>query len=97
MFFPYLYKQVAWFSFHVNYSGLTRRWKLLFSRKKRILVVDDEVGIGKLIQRLIESEDLEVELAHSAEQARQLFYKNHFPVVLLDLDLPDACGIQLLQ
>ncbi len=97
MFFPYLDKQVAWFSFHVNYSGLTRRWKLLFSRKKRILVVDDEVGIGKLIQRLIESEDLEVELAHSAEQARQLFYKNHFPVVLLDLDLPDACGIQLLQ
>ena len=69
----------------------------MFSRKKRILVVDDEVGIGKLIQRLIESEDLEVELAHSAEQARQLFYKNHFPVVLLDLDLPDACGIQLLQ
>ncbi len=69
----------------------------MFSRKKRILVVDDEVGIGKLIQRLIEGEDLEVVLAHSGEQARQLFYKDHFQVVLLDLELPDACGIQLFQ
>lgn len=69
----------------------------MLSQKKRILVVDDEVGIGKLFQRLIEGEDLEVVMAHSAEQARQLFYNDHFPVVLLDLELPDACGIQLLQ
>ena len=66
----------------------------MLSQKKRILVVDDEVGIGKLFQRLIEGEYLEVVMAHSAEQARQLFYNDHFPVVL-DLELPDACGIQL--
>lgn len=64
---------------------------------KRILVIEGEVKIGELIQRLVGSEDLEVILAQSGEQARQILYNDHFPVVLLGLGLPDACGIQLLQ
>ena len=53
MFFLTLDKRVAWFS-------LDQEVDIFVSQKKRILVVDDEVGIGKLFQRLIEGEDLEV-------------------------------------
>jgi DNA-binding NtrC family response regulator len=64
---------------------------------KKILVVDDEIGIRELLSEILFDEGYEVYLAENAEQARH--YRNdHEPdLVLLDIWMPDIDGITLLK
>ena len=64
---------------------------------KKILVVDDEIGIRELLSEILFDEGYQVYLAENAEQARG--YRNdHEPdLVLLDIWMPDTDGITLLR
>lgn len=64
---------------------------------KRILVVDDEVGIRELLSEILFDEGYQVHMAENAEQART-FRNEHEPdLVLLDIWMPDVDGITLLK
>ncbi len=64
---------------------------------KKILVVDDEIGIRELLSEILFDEGYEVVLAENAEQARN-YRKEHEPdLVLLDIWMPDIDGITLLK
>ncbi|MGQ9556443.1 MAG: sigma-54-dependent transcriptional regulator [Desulfurispora sp.] len=67
------------------------------TEKARILVIDDEVAVGMFFRRLLERKNLRAVLAESGEQARRAWEKEEFAVALVDVRLPDASGLDLLQ
>ncbi|GAB1350880.1 hypothetical protein MASR1M107_30950 [Ignavibacteriales bacterium] len=65
--------------------------------KKKILVVDDETELRKLITKLLTIEGYLVSEAESAERALELLQKEEFPVILSDLKMPGMSGLDLLS
>ena len=63
---------------------------------ERLLIVDDEEALAKLMQRTLRSRGYESDLALTAAQARQLFEANDYALALLDVRLPDESGYGLL-
>src|SRR5688572_11378966 len=64
--------------------------------KQKALVVDDESAIRMLVRTLLEKEGFEVSEAADAATLRDLFSEEPPDVVLLDLKLPDAEGMDLI-
>ncbi|HVY23397.1 MAG TPA: sigma-54 dependent transcriptional regulator [Steroidobacteraceae bacterium] len=63
----------------------------------RILVVDDEAEICRLLNEILRDEGYAVDIAQNAQQARQLYGSGDYSLVLLDIWMPDADGITLLR
>lgn len=62
-----------------------------------ILVVDDESTITEALQLLLSDHGYDVIAASTAKEAETLLARRWFDLVFLDLRLPDADGIELLQ
>ncbi len=62
-----------------------------------VLVVDDEIEIGALVQDILEDEGYQVFLATDAAQARIRCLEQTPDLVLLDIWMPDEDGISLLK
>jgi two-component system nitrogen regulation response regulator NtrX len=63
----------------------------------RILVVDDEPDILRLVSEILEDEGYEVAMAENAKEARQLKESVKPNLILLDIWMPDTDGITLLK
>jgi DNA-binding response OmpR family regulator len=63
----------------------------------RILVVDDDRAILKLIERVLRDESYAVDLAATGEEARMLALVNEYDGIILDLQLGDRHGFEILQ
>ena len=66
---------------------------------EKILIVDDDIAFGTMIQTWLKKKGFEVEKATSVKAAIQIYEKTEsgFDLVLSDLRLPDHDGIFLLQ
>lgn len=62
-----------------------------------ILIIDDEQSVGTFFSRLLRSKGYRIGVASSGDQAHQLIAKENFDVAMVDLKLPDADGLSLLQ
>lgn len=62
----------------------------------KLLVVDDEASIRKLIEKELASDRRMVQSAGTATDGLSLFRKEPFDVVLLDMRLPDGDGLDVL-
>ncbi len=62
-----------------------------------ILIVDDEALIRKSLLQVLSRKGYEVATAGTGDEARRAFAQGDFSLVLLDLRLPDASGIDLLR
>lgn len=65
--------------------------------KERILVVDDEEGIARMIQVLLESRGFSTVVAHSGEEALGFLDSRPVDLVLLDIMMPGLDGHQVLK
>jgi DNA-binding response OmpR family regulator len=63
----------------------------------RILVVDDDAGLLKLITRVLRDEAYAVDTASTGEEARTLALVNDYDGIVLDLQLGDRHGFEILQ
>ncbi|MFI3184796.1 MAG: sigma-54 dependent transcriptional regulator [Methylococcaceae bacterium] len=63
----------------------------------RILVVDDEPDIRRLVCEILEDEGYQVATAENASAARELKKSNAPDLILLDIWMPDTDGITLLK
>jgi CheY-like chemotaxis protein/ribosomal protein L40E len=63
----------------------------------KILVVDDEPYITKLVKHLLESEGMQVEVAGNAKEAADLVAKFHPSVLITDRMMPDMDGFELIK
>lgn len=64
----------------------------------KLLVVEDTADARLLLRAMLgDVGDLEVEFAVDGTQARQMLAGNRYDLVLLDLMLPDANGLDILR
>lgn len=61
----------------------------------RILVVDDNLDAGNLLQALLEMSGFEVELAQDGPQALAMFERQNSEIVLCDIGLPKMDGYEV--
>jgi DNA-binding NtrC family response regulator len=66
-------------------------------RKARLLIVDDEPNIRKILQAAFERAGMVAVTAESGEQAEERFTSDEFDVVLSDVFMPGMSGVDLLQ
>jgi DNA-binding response OmpR family regulator len=64
---------------------------------RKILVVEDEPDIARLVQTHLQENGYEVDVASSGASAMRLFKKGGYKLVVLDLMLPDTDGLSLCR
>lgn len=63
----------------------------------RILIVDDDRAILNLMQRVLREEGYAIDVAATGEEARTLAFVNEYDGMILDLNLGDRHGFEILQ
>ena len=63
----------------------------------RLLIVDDEEALAKVMQRTLRSRGFESDIALTAAEARRQFEANDYALAVLDVRLPDESGYGLLE
>jgi serine phosphatase RsbU (regulator of sigma subunit) len=63
----------------------------------RLLIVDDEEALAKVMQRTLRSRGFESDVALTAAEARRQFEANDYALAVLDVRLPDESGYGLLE
>src|SRR5208283_4941009 len=67
------------------------------SAKGSILVIDDESEIRESLAQLLELEGYKADTASTGEEGLRRIENGIFDLVLLDINLPDRNGLDLLQ
>lgn len=62
----------------------------------RVLYIDDDAGIGRLVQKTLARHDFDVEIATSGDEGLQRLTHETFDVVALDHHMPGQTGLQVL-
>ena len=63
----------------------------------KILIVEDELDIGRLLYMQVENMGYQAEHVSSGEEALSLLNRNHYDLLLLDWMLPGLSGIEIAQ
>ncbi|OLC24690.1 MAG: hypothetical protein AUG06_03760 [Actinobacteria bacterium 13_1_20CM_2_65_11] len=66
-------------------------------RGQRLLIVEDEEALAKAMARTLRSRGFEADIALTGAEARQRFGAFDYPLVLMDIRLPDESGYGLLS
>ncbi|WP_150293129.1 response regulator [Sphingobium estronivorans] len=90
----YLFKPVKRERLVEMLEGLEAR---MAQRMRRVLVVEDDAQQAESIKLLLASRDVETVEAHSAAQCFDMLGRDTFDCMVLDLNLPDATGLDLLE
>ena len=64
---------------------------------KRILIVEDELAICDLCQRVLTNEDFEVDIAVNGKIAQDMIEEQQYALYLIDIRLPVMTGMELYQ
>lgn len=63
--------------------------------KKKILIVDDEIQINKILSRYL-AKDFTVDTVENGNQALQMLSSNFYDLVIMDVIMPEKEGIEKL-
>lgn len=69
----------------------------MVNAQRRILIVDDERDICDCLESFFSSRGFFVSWAFSGEEALQQLTESKSDVLLLDINLPGICGIEVLK
>lgn len=76
---------------------IIKRVPLIMAPRQRILIVDDERFIRMALGEALRSWNYETLEAQSVVEATKVFEDEEPPIVLLDIDLPDGSGLDVLN
>jgi two-component system OmpR family response regulator len=65
--------------------------------QKQVLVVDDERRIGEVVEYALTKEGYQVVLALDGKRGLELFERERFDLVVLDVMLPDVDGLEICR
>ncbi len=65
--------------------------------KEKILIVEDEKNIAKLIRYNLEKSDYDCAVAGTGEYALSILEKQHFDLIILDIMLPEMDGFEVCR
>jgi len=63
----------------------------------RILIAEDDKSVAGLMRRVLAEDGYAIDIAHSGEDARLLAFVNQYDGIVLDLELGDRHGFEILQ
>ncbi len=67
------------------------------AEKKKILIAEDDPFLRKAMGNFMEEEWLEITFAQDGQEAIDLLRKNHYRLVLLDINMPIKNGFDVLR
>ncbi len=67
------------------------------SPERRVVVVEDEMDVGSLLEFALAKEGFRVGLARSGQEALEEIRRDRTDVIVLDLMLPDMSGLDVLR
>ena len=67
------------------------------SNGNRLLLIDDDINLCKVIGYQLEKQGFQVSIAHSGKEGLKLFENRQFDIVLTDVQMPDLSGIDVLK
>lgn len=67
------------------------------NRNEKILVVDDEERIRRLLKMYLERENFFIDEAENGKEALDLALKNDYDLILLDIMMPEMDGIEVCE
>lgn len=65
--------------------------------KKKVLIIDEDLSVCKEIKYALQSETTDAYYALSVKQGFEMFTKQHFCLVIMDIILSETDGVELLQ
>jgi DNA-binding response OmpR family regulator len=65
--------------------------------KRRILIIEDEVQIAKVLKLELEYEGFETSVAHDGNTGLEMMLQSNYDLILLDLMLPKLSGSEVLR
>ena len=65
--------------------------------QKRILLVDDDILNQRILSRILQAENYQIDIAFDGEIALQKIEEHDFFAVISDLNMPNLNGIQLIE
>ncbi len=71
--------------------------ELSFSAHRRVLIIEDDPVQREALQTEFARQDIACDMASSGEEAEKLLAIEKYGAIILDLDLPDCNGIELLE
>ncbi len=71
--------------------------KIKTTRKDKILIIDDSKFICRQVKRILEPRNYHVKEAHTAKEGLKLLKEEEFNLLVLDMELPDMHGKQVLE
>jgi two-component system OmpR family response regulator len=67
------------------------------SRPFRALIAEDDPGIRRLVEKLLQRNGIEIDTAHDGQKAIEKISSGHYSVIILDLMLPGANGYEIID
>ncbi|GAA4318977.1 response regulator [Mucilaginibacter gynuensis] len=67
------------------------------SKFKQILLVEDHKAQSQALKDMMQSQGIEVDQAFDGESAFRMLHENEYQCVILDINLPDISGLDLLD
>lgn len=64
---------------------------------EKILIVEDDEKIARVIQLELEFEEYEVDIAYTGKEALEKYENNDFSLILLDVMIPELSGLEVLR
>lgn len=64
---------------------------------QKILLLEDDVTLGNGIRMALQNPDLQITLCRTLKHARNAVKQTGFDLMILDINLPDGSGLDLLQ
>ncbi|MFW5993764.1 MAG: response regulator [Halanaerobiaceae bacterium] len=65
--------------------------------EKKLLIIDDEENIRKMLRQSLEAEGYQTELALNGEEGLEKVKESDYDLILLDLNLPGMDGMEVLE
>jgi CheY-like chemotaxis protein len=69
----------------------------IFRRKSRVLVLDDDVSMQKLVSTLLRRQGLKVDVVDHGNQAVEAVDRTRYDAILLDLMMPHEGGMTVIS
>src|ERR1700681_1608554 len=63
----------------------------------RILVAEDDAPLAEFLHQRLEQEQFAVQMVSDGGEAQRLVFDQPYDFVILDLNLPAACGLDVLR
>lgn len=67
------------------------------ANNRRILLVDDELDIGRILRRVLERAGIKVDFYSDPKEALKDFKKDYYDLAILDIRMPGISGTELYE